>query len=400
MAKPEKYTLKNGETKWKFRVYLGINPKTGKQEYTNRQGFRTKGEANKVLRRIQAKVDEGTYFEEKKDKTNYTFKDVYLIWIDEYKQTVADSTLLKTKGDFERRILPEIGHYKIKEINHTDMQQLANKWGEYKNCRLWISSAGRIFQYARKHHIATDNPTELVTIPKLKKKVEKKRFYEKNELDQLVKELMKEENLQKVALLRLLIFTGIRRGEAIALYWDCVNFLGKTIEVKRSLRRREKTIDDGRIGKTELYIGEPKNESSYRKIPIDDETLDVLKKLRKYQINERVFNGQTGNILPPSKPREWLRKNAKKADIEPINVHGLRHTYASLLVDMGASPKEVQYLLGHSKIETTLKIYTHLTEQSKKDFANKFTAYISGTEQNTEQSDNNESNIVDMTTFN
>lgn len=400
MAEPEKYTLKNGETKWKFRVYLGINPKTGKQDYANRQGFRTKGEANKVLRRIQVEVDEGTYFKEKKYKTDYTFEDVYLMWLEEYKQTVADSTLLNTKGNFERRILPEIGHYIITEIGHTDMQKLANKWGEYQKCRLWISTASRIFQYARRHNMTTDDPTDLVTIPKLKKKEEKKQFYEKNELDQFVKELTKEKNLQKVALLRLLIFTGIRRGEAIGLYWDCVNFLGKTIEVKRNLRRREKMIEDGRIGKTELYIGEPKNDSSYRKVPIDDETLDALKKLKKYQINERVFNGQTGNILSPSKPREWLRNIAEKAGIEPINVHGLRHTYASLLVDMGASPKEVQYLLGHSKIETTLKIYTHLTKQSKKDFANKFAEYISGTEQNTEQNEQNTNNIIDMTTFN
>lgn len=399
MNKIKKYTLKNGDTKWKFRLYAGVNPKTGKQDYINRQGFNTQREAKIEMNRLQVQIDNGTYFKKKKETKDYTYKEVYEKWLKEYEQTVADSTLLKTKGDFERRILPELGNYKIREIDHDDIQDLANKWGEYQKCRTWISTIGRVFEYAQVHNIVKENPTKLVTIPKYKKTNDKKLFYEKDELNKFLQVLKKEDNLQKVALLRLLIFTGMRRGEVIALYWDCVDFKEKTVTVTRSLRRREKTKDDGTDSKTEIYIGEPKNESSYREIPVDDETMNVLMELRKYRFNERVFNGDTGYILSTSKPRKWLRQIAKKANIEPINVHGLRHTYASLLIDLGASPKEIQHYLGHSKIETTLKVYTHLTDKSKRDFSNKFAEYVDDTEQKAEQKKKQPTNIVDLTAF-
>lgn len=399
MDKVKKYKLKNGQTKWKFRLYAGVNPKTGKQEYINRQGFNTQREAKIEMNRLQVQIDDGTYFTKQKEVKKYTYKEVYEKWLKEYKHTVAASTLLKTKGDFERRILPAIGHFKIREITHDDIQSLANKWGKYQKCRLWISTIGRIFEYAQIHKLVETDPTKLVTIPKYKKLKGKKFFYEKEELNQFLQALKQEDDLQKVTLLRLLIFTGMRRGEVIALYWDSVDFKEKSVTVKRSLRRREKMKDDGRKSKTEVYIGEPKNESSYREIPVDDETLNVLLHLKNYQFNERVFNGSTGNILSPSKPREWLRVVAHRANVDPINVHGLRHTYASLLIDLGASPKEIQHYLGHSKIETTLKIYTHLTNKSKRDFSNKFSEYVSGTEQNTEQKEEKPTNIVDLTAF-
>lgn len=399
MDKIKKYTLKNGKVKWKFRLYAGVNPKTGKQEYINRQGYDTQREAKIEMNRLQVQIDEGTYFTKQKENKTYTYKEVYEKWLKEYKQTVAASTLLKTKGDFERRILPAIGHFKIREITHDDIQRLANEWGKYQKCRLWISTLGRIFEYAQVHNFTETDPSKLVTIPKYKKTNDKKYFYEKEELNKFLHSLKQEDDLQKVALLRLLIFTGMRRGEVIALYWDCIDFKDKTVTVKRSLRRREKTKDDGSKSKTEVYIGEPKNESSYREIPVDDETMKVLLKLREFKFNERVFNGSTGNILSPSKPREWLHVVVKKAKIEPINVHGLRHTYASLLIDLGASPKEIQHYLGHSKIETTLKVYTHLTNKSKRDFSNKFSEYVSGTEQNTEQEKEKPTNIVDLTAF-
>ncbi len=69
------------------------------------------------------------------------------------------------------------------------------------------------------------------------------------------------------------------------------------------------------------------------------------------------------------------------------------------MIDLGASPKEIQHYLGHSKIETTLKVYTHLTDKSKRDFSNKFSEYISGTEQKTEQKIEKPTNIVDLTDF-
>lgn len=211
-------------------------------------------------------------------------------------------------------------------------------------------------------------------------------FYEIDELNQFIAILNKDDNLQRIVLLRLLIYTGIRRGEALALYWECVDFEDETIEVKRAVKRREREVTEESPRRTEIYIGEPKNESSYRVISVDKITLDYLERLKEYKINERVFNGHKRQILTTSMPRKWLRMIAKKAKIEPISVHGLRHTHTSLLIEAGANIKEIQYRLGHSNINTTLDIYSHLTERSKEDFAKQFSDYIKKqTEQPTEQ---------------
>lgn len=176
MEEPESYKLANGKTRWKFRAYVGENPKTGKQSYTNRQGFRTKTEARKVLRRIKTKVDEGTYFKDNEKRKKYTYQEVYEMWFAEYQNTVAASTLLKVKRDFENRILPELGKFLITQITHKEMQALANKWGEYQRCKRWISTAVRVFHYAQKHDLLEKNPSEFVTIPKPKKRSHKKCF--------------------------------------------------------------------------------------------------------------------------------------------------------------------------------------------------------------------------------
>lgn len=69
---------------------------------------------------------------------------------------------------------------------------------------------------------------------------------------------------------------------------------------------------------------------------------------------------------------------AKDAGVEFVNVHGLRHTHASLLFEGGASIKYVMHRLGHKDIETTMNIYTHVTKKSIEDFSEKFSDYFSG----------------------
>lgn len=303
MAKIEKVQLKNGETRWTFQVYVGVNPKTGKQSTTERR-YKTKREANIALKRIEAQVAEGTYFEKKKTKTSYTFKEVYEIWLDSYQHTVEESSLLRVTGDYERRILPAIGHYNINRIEHKDIQSLANDWGDYVNCSTWISFIRRIFTYANTPPLELDikDPTANVVIPTPKRKKREKLFFEKEELKKFIEVLNEDDNLQKIVGLRLLIFCGIRRGEALALYWDCVDFENKTIQIKRAVKRRKKKVDDGKKSKSELYIGKPKNDSSYRTLSVDNITLSYLKKLKEYKTNDRIFNSENGGIMTVSKP--------------------------------------------------------------------------------------------------
>ncbi|WP_431029649.1 Arm DNA-binding domain-containing protein [Lysinibacillus sp. LZ02] len=84
----ESYELKNGEKRYKFQIYVGVDPLTGKEQRTTRRGFKTKKEAALALARLKLDIDNGTFRKVQAE----TFQDVYELWIEQYKKTVEEST--------------------------------------------------------------------------------------------------------------------------------------------------------------------------------------------------------------------------------------------------------------------------------------------------------------------
>ncbi|MFC6464990.1 tyrosine-type recombinase/integrase [Marinilactibacillus sp. GCM10026970] len=379
MAEIKKYTKKNGETNFEFTVYTGIHPLTGKKSKTTRRGFRTKREATIELKRITAAVAEGTYFEIK-DKTKLTFKDVYEQWREGYIKTVSESTLLKNDGMFNNRILPAFGNFLITSITSEMIQRQVNEWSHYKNASKWLDETSRVFTRARIAHILVANPCDLVTKPKVKKDIKnkKKEFYEKEELKLLVKEMDDWDNLQGKALLRLLAFTGIRMGEAMALTWNDIDFENKTLTIDKAIGRRKKKDEHNtnQKTKTELYLKDPKNYTSTRDVTLDSMTIEWLLEWKETNPFKLVFTSESGKWISPSKSRKWLLRCANKAGLDFIPVHNLRHTHASLLFESGATMKEVQDRLGHGDIKTTMNVYTHTTKASIDKSAERFSDYL------------------------
>ena len=376
MTDIKKYKKNNGETAYKFTVYTGVHPLTGKKSNTTRQGFKTKREANIVLKRIQAQVANQSYYDVK-EKKDMTFQDVYESWRDSYKNTVAESTLLKNDGMFTNRILPAFGSYLISKIDANMIQKQVNEWSHYSNASKWLDEMSRVFHHARKQQVILSNPCELVTKPKKPKKKEIKSFYETNELKQFMTALDESDHLQSIAMLRLLAFTGLRKGEAMALTWDDIDPINNTINVNKAIGRR-KVLEETSNGKskTELYLKDTKNFTSKRITSIDPRTLTVLMEWREHNPHQWIFVNERGKWLSPSKPRKWLRSTAAKAGLDPIPVHKLRHTHATLLHEAGATMEEIQKRLGHYDISTTQNTYTHLTKTQRDEFAERFADHI------------------------
>lgn len=88
------YKLKNGETRYKFPPYLGIDPLTGKQKCTMKRGFKTHKEAELALARIKLDVANGTYKQERAE----TYQELYDLWVVQYENTVEESIFVKTTG--------------------------------------------------------------------------------------------------------------------------------------------------------------------------------------------------------------------------------------------------------------------------------------------------------------
>lgn len=383
MAIIKKYTKKDGSTAYMFKTYLGIDPVTGKQRETTRRGFSTPKEAKLALARLEVEIQENGLKERPKIRT---YKDVFEDWFElVYKHKVKESTFWNTRLIFDKHILPAFGTQKVKSISVTMCQKQANKWAqEYpKRFQRYINYAGMVFKYAISIDETANNPIDKIEVPGVNNICETEdNFYTKDELLEFLNAMHQDMPFKRYAFFFLLSYTGMRKGEALALEWRDIDFKAKTITIN-------KTVATGKNGS--LLIQQPKTKESYRTITLDDSTINVLKKWHKEQkkiinslnfissINQLVFSKDIDNsLLQTSTPRNWLdviyRHNKQMKRITP---HGFRHTHCSLLFEAKASMKQVQTRLGHSNIKTTMNVYAHVTKDGQEETALLFDNYMS-----------------------
>ena len=379
MAMIKQYQKKNGEKAWYFKTYLGIDPLTGKKRYTTKRGFKTQKEAKIALARLEVLATDKKLVKD----NNYTFTQVKDMWIEQYKPTVRESTYLRVKFLFDKNISNLFGNKKIQSYNIAYCQEVINKWKEqystYKALKCYTSA---VFDYAKKMNLIKENPMKEVTFSKgeRKQKKTKLKYFEKEELQDFLECCQKDKFPITYPLFRVLAFTGIRKGEALALTWDDVDFFNKTLEINKTITRNS----DNKFISTP-----PKTNTSIRKISLDDETLNILKawktQQKRYLLahgqhaktkNQIIFSSKNNNYIDITRPNIILSRICKEHNFNDITIHGFRHTHCSLLFEAGLSIKEVQERLGHSDIHTTMNIYTHVTKKQKERSADKFAAYL------------------------
>lgn len=374
MASIKKYTKKDGSTAYMFNAYLGVDPVTGKSRRTTRRGFRTQKEAKLALSRLELEVDSKGFV-----KQNYsTFKDVYELWYAQYVNTVKPITAGHTERMFRLHILPEFGNIKINKLTKLMCQKAVNKWSkEYSAFYLLKSITQKMLHYAVAQDIIDINPMQYVVMPKKDKtnETKKKQFLELSELKDFLAEAKETLNFQDYLIFRVLAFTGIRKGELYALTWEDINISYKQLTVNKTLTR---------IGK-EYIISTPKTKASNRTIGLDDTTVSELIIWKKHQKQELLKYGfktksndkqlifhRKNNALHYPEYINFLLSSEMKTSLSP---HSFRHTHASLLFESGATIKDVQKRLGHTNVNTTMDIYTHVTKSSERKAIDKLSNY-------------------------
>jgi integrase len=180
--------------------------------------------------------------------------------------------------------------------------------------------------------------------------------------------------------------TGLRRGELLGLRWCDVDLKTGILQVRQTLVRT-KNHDKG---KTQIIFSNPKTPLSRRDIPILEECLTELRQHRARQAEEKLMLGQayedSGLVFcqpggKPIDPRNFNRRFSQvlqQAGLPHIRLHDSRHTFATLLLEQGISPKTVQAMLGHSSAKITLDIYSHVTLDLEKQAAEKLNVALTG----------------------
>lgn len=225
------YKKKNGDTAYKFRIYVG--KENGKDKYVKRQGFQTKAKARAALLQLQTDLKNSEEITVKE----ITVEEVAEKWLKEYADTVQDSTYIKTERNIKNHIYPNLGDQKISSLTPLQLQEQVNSWSKkLVYGRKMKGLMNNICKYAIRHGYISTNPVESVTTLVRKQADTDSDFYDKKELKSFLKLVDKTDELRKKVLFRLLAFTGARKGEVLALKWE--DWTDKHSEHKQSHHER------------------------------------------------------------------------------------------------------------------------------------------------------------------
>jgi integrase len=168
------------------------------------------------------------------------------------------------------------------------------------------------------------------------------------------------------ALYGLLLNTGIRKGEALALHWNEVDLDSGTLAIHHSLQK---------VRRDDVWSYEflpPKTRASHRIVPLNRDMVTLLKQHQAKQEQERakagdewhrnnlVFCTTMGKIIDPSNSTKTFQEALKAQGLPHYRLHDLRHGFATLLFQNGVNVKDVSTLLGHANVSITYDIYTHV----------------------------------------
>lgn len=217
---------------------------------------------------------------------------------------------------------------------------------------------------AVKWQLIFSNPCSRVVLPKNKHK--EAVYLDEEQAADLLAALDKE-SMQHQVIVKLLLFTGMRRGELCGLEWKDVDFERAVVFVRRSSLYLP--------GKG-VFEDETKNATSERCMKVSADVVTMLKAWRaeqskqrlrmgdQWQTSDRLFTAWDGAPIRPDVITAWFHKFVTKNGLPPIHIHSLRHTNATLLIAAGTSLTTVAARLGHANSTTTSKIYAHVIQSA------------------------------------
>ncbi len=172
------------------------------------------------------------------------------------------------------------------------------------------------------------------------------------------------DKIVSTAIFNLLFWSGMRSGEMLALTLNDFDFDANTVSINKNYARLN----------NEALILEPKTPKSKRKVTLSPFVCDLIKsyakKLVAYEPNERLFT-VTKHYL-----KHEMDRGCKKSGVKVIRIHDLRHSHASLLIEMGFSPLLISERLGHEDIKTTLQTYSHLYPNKQGEVAERLQSFF------------------------
>lgn len=246
---------------------------------------------------------------------------------------------------------------------------------ERENACLSASTIHRIHSFisvvltqAEKEMLIPYNPASRATPPR--REYHKPNYFQPEQIAQILEAVEKEPIMWRT-MIELMILSGARKGEILALKWRNVDFENKQIKIDSSLSY---------LPEYGIYEGATKTRN-IRFIPLPDPMIDQLKKYRIWQTKRRlmlgdmwvntdyVFTQKFGGAMSTGAINSYLNKFTEKNGLPHINPHSFRHTTASILIANNVDIVTVAHILGHTTTATTMEVYAHAIEENTRKAA-------------------------------
>ena len=330
----------------------------GKRRKSTKRGFATKREAEEWLRNflITQKAD----FDMK-------FEDFWKMYCADMETRLREHTMRTKKYIVELKILPYFGNKRVNDITAADIRQWQNELIKTGYSPTYLKTINNqlsaIFNYAVRYYDLKSNPCAKAGSMG-KSKAEEMDFWTGEEFRKFIDSVMNK-RLSYMAFMTM-YWTGMRMGELLALNPKDVDLEKKTISITKSYQR---------LGKKDV-ITPPKTPKSKRVITIPEflaaDIKDYMDSLYDLQEDDRLF--------PITKYylEHEMQRGIKESGVKRIRVHDLRHSHASMLIELGFSPLEIANRLGHEKVETTLNTYAHLYPNKQTKLAERLDSEYKG----------------------
>lgn len=300
-------------------------------------------------------------------KENMRFSELGNLYFTQYAPNrLKEVTAYTYEGSYRKNLKPVFGNTRLKDLTTARVTEFLLELGKTKKPQTVRKNKiilHSMLEYAISQKFISENPCK-GTI--WKRDVETNSSERENYLsDTDAKKLM-----ELVApystfntIIKLLLLTGLRSGEALGLTWNKIDFENKTIFVDKTL-----TYVKGRY-----FLSTPKTPMSMRKISIDDMTVQMLREHKAEQDKQKeiigsawlepdaVFTSATGHYYDRSLLNTQFRRFMEHhPELHRVTIHGLRHTHASLLILAGENLDAISKHLGHASADITSRVYAHM----------------------------------------
>ena len=380
MASTRKRTTKDGQIFYEIRVSRG----RGKSYLTTRW-YPPEGWSQKAIDRALAK--ESAAFErrcregevisraeqkesdlqQKREATKVQTLRQYgeTVFMPAKSVTMSENGRCAYQGSLNHWVYPTLGDLKMPDITSANISALLlsmqSKGKAHATGVKVYTILHSLFKMAYITDVVIINPMDKVERPKPRKGEIKDKDVEAYSAEdvQRIFRALENESLKWRTLMRLLIDTGIRRGECCGLQWKDIDYDAGTITIRGNLCC---TPQKG------IYLDTPKS-GKVRTIDVDPEIMELLRELRLEQaghaISKYVFTQQNSpEPMHPQSPARYMQKFSQRYGIPGLHPHKLRHTFASIAITNGANVASVSEKLGHSDKAVTLRMYTHADQES------------------------------------